>query len=165
MGAPDKVLRLVVNGQEHALIVKSHWTLSHVLRTQLGLTGTKEACCEGACGACTVLSDGVPILSCIALAVEQEGRSIETIEGLSQGGIVHPLQEAWLEEFGAQCGFCSPGMIMGAKALLQREPDPTAQEIKEALAGNICICSNYDHIVAAVLSAAKKIGARSLNDS
>lgn len=148
---------LTVNGKTHELTIEPHWTLSFVLRTQLGLTGTKEACQEGACGGCTVIVDGKAVPSCMMLAAEQEGKSIETIEGLSSAGTLHPLQEAWLEEFAAQCGFCSSGMIMSAKALLDQTSRPSETEIKEALAGNICICSNYEHIVNAVRAAAAKL--------
>ncbi len=150
-------LKLLVNGKDYVLQVEPQWTLSFVLRDKLGLTGAKEACQEGACGSCTVIVDGRAVPSCMMLAVEQEGKSIETIEGLSDGDVIHPLQEAWLEEYGAQCGFCSPGMIMTAKALLDKNPTPTESQIKGALAGNICICSNYEHIVNSVVSAAKKI--------
>jgi carbon-monoxide dehydrogenase small subunit len=150
-------IRLHVNGEIHDLQVESHLVLSKVLRNQLGLTGAKEACGEGACGACTVLIDGIATPSCMVLAVEQEGKEIETIEGLSKDGKLHPIQEAWLEEYGAQCGFCSPGMIMSTKGLLLKNPDPSEEEIKEALGGNICICSNYEHIINAVKSAAKKM--------
>ena len=153
----NMVLKLIVNGKEYVLQVEPHWTLSFVLRNKLGLTGAKEACQEGACGSCTVIVDGRAVPSCMMLAIEQEGKRIETIEGLSDGDVIHPLQEAWLEEYGAQCGFCSPGMIMTAKALLDKNPTPTESQIKGALAGNICICSNYEHIVNSVASAAKKI--------
>ncbi|WP_272699572.1 (2Fe-2S)-binding protein [Desulfovibrio sp. Fe33] len=152
-----KRISLHVNGETHELQVESHLVLSKVLRNQLGLTGAKEACGEGACGACTVLIDGIATPSCMVLAVEQEGKEIETIEGLSKNGKLHPIQEAWLEEYGAQCGFCSPGMIMSTKGLLLKNPDPSEEEIKEALGGNICICSNYEHIINAVKSAAKKM--------
>lgn len=152
-----KRIRLNVNGETHELTVESHLVLSSVLRNKLGLTGAKEACGEGACGACTVLIDGVAKPSCMVLAVEQEGKEIETIEGLSKNGKLHPIQEAWLEEYGAQCGFCSPGMIMSTKGLLLKNPDPSEEEIKEALGGNICICSNYEHIINAVKSAARKM--------
>ncbi|NDY55427.1 (2Fe-2S)-binding protein [Desulfovibrio sulfodismutans] len=150
-------IRLTVNGETRALRVQPHWTLSRVLRREFGLTGAKEACGEGACGACTVLVDGVATPSCMILAVEQEGKSIVTIEGLSKNGVLHPIQEAWLEEYGAQCGFCSPGMIMSALGLLAKNPDPDEEQIKEALGGNLCICSNYEHIIAAVKSAARKM--------
>ncbi len=155
--ATAKTITLTVNGETRPLLVEPHWTLSRVLRREFGLTGAKEACGEGACGACTVLIDHVPTPSCMVLAVEQEGKHITTIEGLSQNGVLHPIQEAWLEEYGAQCGFCSPGMIMSAMGLLYKNPDPDEEEIKEALGGNLCICSNYEHIIAAVKSAARKM--------
>ena len=135
-------IQLMVNGQSYELVLEPQWTLSFVLRNKLGLTGSKEACAEGACGACTVIVDGRAVPSCMMLAIEQEGKNIETIEGLFKQGHAHFIQEAWLEEYGAQCGFCSPGMIMSTKALLDKNPQPTQSEIKAALAGNICICSN-----------------------
>lgn len=152
-----QLIHLTVNGEIQAILVEPHWTLSKVLRNDCGHTGLKEACGEGACGACTVLIDGVAVPACMVLAVEQEGKEIETIEGLSKDGELHPIQEAWLEEYGAQCGFCSPGMIMSTKSLLAYKPNPTDDEIKEALGGNICICNNYEHIINAVRSAAKKM--------
>jgi aerobic-type carbon monoxide dehydrogenase small subunit (CoxS/CutS family) len=155
-GAKEKTIR--VNGKEYSLRLEDHWTLASVLRDKLGLTGTKIACDNGACGACTVLIEGEPILSCMTLAVECEDKAIETIEGLSDGPRLHVIQQAWLEEHGAQCGFCSPGFIMAAKALLERNASPTREEVREALSGHICRCGNYDHIVASVLTAARKIG-------
>ncbi len=155
-----RITRLIVNGQSHELVLEPQWTLSFVLRNKLGLTGTKEACGEGACGACTVILDGRAVPSCMMLAIEQEGKNIETIEGLFIRGRAHLIQEAWLEEYGAQCGFCSPGMIMSSKALLDKNSKPTESEIKEALAGNICICSNYEHILKAVKVASDKIQRR-----
>jgi aerobic-type carbon monoxide dehydrogenase small subunit (CoxS/CutS family) len=152
-----QLILLTVNGQSHELALESHWTLSQVLREQLGLTGTKEGCEEGACGSCTVIVDGQALPACMLLAVEQEGKSILTIEGLSKAGELHPIQEAWLQEHGAQCGYCSAGMIMSAKALLDKNPQPSDVQIKEALAGNICICSNYEHILNAVNTAADMI--------
>ncbi len=152
-----RTIRLIVNGEPRTLLAEVNWTLSRVLRRELGLTGAKEACGEGACGACTVLIDDLPTPSCMVLAVEQDGKRIVTIEGLSKNGVLHPIQEAWLEEYGAQCGFCSPGMIMSALGLLLKNPDPEEEEIKEALSGNLCICSNYEHIIAAVKSAAGKM--------
>ena len=152
--------QLMVNGQSYELALEPQWTLSFVLRNKLGLTGSKEACGEGACGACTVIVDGRAVPSCMMLAIEQEGKNIETIEGLFKHGHAHFIQEAWLEEYGAQCGFCSPGMIMSTKALLDKNSQPTECEIKEALAGNICICSNYEHIISAVMLAAKKLEGR-----
>lgn len=152
-----RLIKLNVNGQDHELAVKPHWTLSRVLRDELGLTGTKEGCGEGACGSCTVIVDGRAAPACMMLAVEQEGRSIETIEGLSRGSDLHPIQRAWLAEHGAQCGFCASGMIMSAKALLDREPRPDEDRVKQAMAGNICICSNYEHILNAVMNAAERL--------
>ena len=115
--------------------MQPHWTLSRVLRDELGLTGTKEGCGEGACGSCTVIVDGRAVPACMMLAVEQEGRSIQTIEGLGRGSDLHPLQQAWLAEHGAQCGFCASGMIMSAKALLDRDPRPDEDRVKKAMAG------------------------------
>ena len=147
----------LVNGKKYTVNVEDHWTLVYVLRDKLGFTGTKIACDNGACGACTVIVDGDPILSCMTLAVECEGKAIETIEGLSDGSRLHLIQQAWLEEHGAQCGFCSPGFIMMAKDLLDKTASPTKEEIRQALSGNVCRCGNYDHIIASVLTAAKKI--------
>ncbi len=152
-----KLIHLNVNGETISLHVEPHWTLSKVLRNDCGHTGTKEGCGEGACGSCTVLIDSVAVPACMVLAVEQQGKEIETIEGLSKDGKLHPIQEAWLEEYGSQCGFCSPGMIMSTKALLLKNTSPSDDEIKEAISGNICICSNYEHIINAVRSAAKKM--------
>lgn len=159
-----KLIHLNVNGETVSLYVEPHWTLSRVLRNDCGHTGTKEGCGEGACGSCTVLIDSVAVPACMVLAVEQQGKEIETIEGLSKDGRLHPIQEAWLEEYGSQCGFCSPGMIMSTKALLLKNPSPGDDEIKEAISGNICICSNYEHIINAVRSAAKKMKGEQAND-
>jgi carbon-monoxide dehydrogenase small subunit len=155
-----KPITLKVNDRDHVIAVKPHWTLAEVLRDRLNLTGAKVACGQGACGSCTVIVDGRAVPSCLMLAVEQEGRNIYTIEGLSRDGELHPLQEAWMEEYAAQCGFCSPGMIMSAKALLDENSAPSVDDIKEALSGNICICSNYDHIIAAVKKAAQRLDGR-----
>lgn len=155
-----KIINLTVNGEQFELIVKNHWTIAFVIREKLGLTGLKVACSGGECGACTIIIDGKATASCLTLAVECEGKTIETIESLSKDlKNIHPLQTAWLEEYGAQCGFCSPGMIMGAKALLDENPNPGVEEIKEALSGNLCICSNYDHIIKAVQRAAEIMAA------
>ena len=158
----QELITLNINGRKFDLAVEPQWTLSYVLRNKLGLTGAKEACNEGACGACTVIIDGRAAPSCMMLAIELEDKAIQTIEGLFNHGILHDIQEAWLEEYGAQCGFCSPGMIMSTKALLDHNPQPTEEEVKEALAGNICICSNYEHIVNAVMVAAEKLQRRPL---
>ena len=147
----------IVNGKQFRLKIEDHWTLAYVLRDKLGFTGTKIACDNGACGACTVLLEGEPVLSCMVLAVECENKNIMTIEGVSDGAHLHPIQKAWIEEHGAQCGFCSPGFIMVAKALLDGIASPTKEDIKEALSGNICRCGNYDHIISSVLTAAEKM--------
>lgn len=161
--ATEKPQELIVNGKNYKLKIEPNWTLAYVLRDKLGLTGLKVACDNGACGACTVLVNGETILSCMTLAIECQNKSILTIEGFSEGLGLHPIQEAWLEEHGTQCGFCASGMIMTAKAFLDKNPYPAKEEVREALAGNICRCGNYDHIVASVLSAAKKMR-RKYND-
>ncbi len=145
--APEKILiTLKVNGQDKALYVEPRRTLLDALRKDLGLTGTKRGCDEGTCGACTVLVDGLAIYACMALAVEYEGRSIETIESLEKEGKLHPIQQAFIEEDGLQCGFCTPGQIMSVKALLGRNPHPTVEEIKHAMTGNLCRCGAYPKI-------------------
>lgn len=154
----DNILTLKVNGEvKRILNVEPSKTLADVLRDRLGLTGTKIGCNEGSCGACTVLIDGVPTLSCMTLAHLAEGKEIMTIEGLACGNRLHPIQEAFVEERGFACGYCTPGMIMSTKALLEKNPNPTEDIIKEALAGNICRCSVYEHIVNAAKAAADKM--------
>lgn len=150
-------ISLSVNGERREVFIEPNRTLLDVLREDLSLTGVKEACGRGECGACTVLVDGKPVNSCITLAVEAEGKEIETIEGLSNGGDLHPLQEAFIEHHSFQCGFCTPGIIMTAKAFLDRNPEPTEEEIKNAVAGNICRCTGYDNIVDGILNAAEEI--------
>ena len=149
--------KLTVNGNTYELNIKPEWTLAEVLRKKLQLTGTKVACDDGACGACTVLIDGEPTLSCITLAVECEGKEITTIEGLADGNKLHPIQEAFKENFGFACGFCTPGMIMASKALLDKNPNPSREEVKQALSGNLCRCTGYKNIIESVLAAAKKM--------
>ena len=148
---------LKVNGERHEVFIEPNRTLLDVLREELLLKGVKEACGAGECGACTVLMDGKPVNSCITLAVEAEGREIETIEGLSNGGNLHPLQKSFIEHHSFQCGFCTPGIIMTAKAFLDRNPEPTEEEITNGIAGNICRCTGYDNIVDGILNAAKGI--------
>jgi aerobic-type carbon monoxide dehydrogenase small subunit (CoxS/CutS family) len=147
-------LRLVLNGQPRRLEVAVHHTLLDVLRDQLGLSGTKECCAEGECGACTVIMDGRPVDSCLVLGVEAEGLEVTTIEGLAAGSELSPLQQAFLATGAVQCGFCIPGMVMSAHALLLRVPVPSTPEIREALSGNLCRCGGYNQICAAVASAA-----------
>jgi carbon-monoxide dehydrogenase small subunit len=154
---PKKRVFLRVNGEDHEILIKSNRTLIEVLRQDLHLTGAKEACGIGACGACTVLVNGKPVRSCITLAEEVEGKEVETIEGLAQGDKLHPLQKAFMDYHAFQCGFCTPGMIMTARALLNRNPRPTEEEVKSAISGNLCRCTGYGNIVEAILSAAQEI--------
>jgi len=144
-----------VNGEIHEVRVKPYWTLLRVLRNELGLTGAKLGCGRGECGACTVLMDGKPILSCLTLAARAEGKKIVTIEGLAEGLKLHPLQEAFIKNGAIQCGFCTSGMILSAKALLDRNLNPTEEEVREALSGNLCRCTGYVKPVKAVLEAAE----------
>ena len=143
-----------VNGQQREIMVAPWRTLLDVLRYDLGLTGVKEGCGNGNCGSCTVLLDGEPINSCLVLIGEVEGREITTIEGLAQGNGLHPLQQAFIEEGAVQCGFCTPGVILNAKALLDSNHHPTEQEVRGTIAGNLCRCTGYDKIVRAILKVA-----------
>jgi 4-hydroxybenzoyl-CoA reductase gamma subunit len=152
---PKRLLSLSVNGRAHDLAASDSALLLEVLRDELGLTGTKQGCDGGECGACTVLVDGEPRLACITLAASVEGREIETVEGLVQGGRMSRLQRAFHEKLGAQCGFCTPGMIMAAEALLRRNPDPSEAQIREALSGNLCRCTGYVKIIESVQAAAE----------
>lgn len=152
-----QMIRLTVNGEPFEILVRPNDLLADVLRESLGLTGTKKGCGEGDCGACTVLLEGRPILSCLTLAVSCQGLSIETIEGLARNGELHPLQQAFVEKGAVQCGFCTPGMILSAKALLRRIPEPSPTDIKQGLAGNLCRCTGYKKIVEAVTEAARVI--------
>ncbi len=154
-------LHLRVNGEEHEITAPAHHTLLEVLREELGLTGTKHGCELGECGTCAVLVDGVPLLSCLALPIELQGRSIVTVEGLAEHGQPHPLQEAFSALGAAQCGYCTPGILVTAKALLDRNPRPSRDEVREALSGNLCRCTGYIKILDAVeLAAAHLRGER-----
>lgn len=159
---PQEELNIRVNGDDYRINIQPNWTLQYVLHNKLGLTGTKEFCAEGACGACAVIIDGRVILSCMTLAIECNGKSIETIEGIARSG--HPLIEAYIKYSCMQCGFCTPGFIVTAKALLDRNPDPTVEEIKEALAGNLCRCGTYPQHIKAVMEAASVLRGRQKND-
>jgi carbon-monoxide dehydrogenase small subunit len=150
-------LTLRVNGEETQVSFAPYKTLLEVLREDLGLTGTKHGCELGECGACAVLIDGQPLLSCLVLAIECEGRSIETVEGLARGAGLHPLQTAFADLGAAQCGYCTPGILMTARALLEKEPNPSRERIKEALAGNLCRCTGYLQIFEAVEEAARRM--------
>lgn len=154
-----KTITFKVNGAPAQVEVREDWNLLKVLNDKLELTGAKEGCGAGECGACTVIVDGVAVASCLYPALEAEGRSVETVEGLvlANGGALTELQKAFVSCGAVQCGFCTPGMIMSAKALLDRNPTPTEQEVKVALAGNICRCTGYHQIVAAVLTAAEEM--------
>lgn len=148
-------ITLQVNGEEFSVDVEPHWTLLDVLRRELGLTGTKKGCDHGDCGACTVLIDGKAVNSCLVLAVAAEGKEIITIEGLARDGDLHPLQKAFIEYGAIQCGYCSPGMILSAKALLDENPHPAEEEIRKNIAGNLCRCTGYVKIVEAITAVAE----------
>ncbi len=157
MPAGALVLSFTVNGTVRSLEVATHHTLLDVLRDMLGLTGTKECCDEGECGACTVLVDGWSVNSCLMLAVEVDGGEIETVEGLAPDGLLGPLQQAFLDTGAVQCGFCIPGQLMSAQALLARNPLPTVDEVHDGLVGNLCRCAGYQQITEAVLAAAEAV--------
>ncbi len=147
-------ISVTINGTIEQIDVHPNLTLLQMLREKLALTGTKNGCEAGECGACTVLVDGEPVNSCMMLAVEVNGREVLTVEGLAPQGQLSPLQEAFVEHNAVQCGFCTPGMLMSAHALLERNPDPTVEEIKQALVGNLCRCTGYVRIIQAIRSAA-----------
>jgi len=151
-------IALTVNDEAREALAPVHKTLLEVLREDLGLTGTKHGCELGECGTCTVLVDGEPVLSCLVLPVEVEGRRLTTVEGMAQRGRLHPLQQAFAELGAAQCGYCTPGILLTARALLAERPSPTRQEVKEALAGNLCRCTGYTKILDAVELAALRMG-------
>jgi len=146
-----------VNGDACEFLCTADQTLLDALRDELGLTGSKEGCSSGDCGACSVVVDGRLVCACLMLAPEAEGRAIETIEGMAQGDHLHPLQQRFLEEAALQCGFCTPGFLVAAKALLDRNPDPSETEVRYWLAGNLCRCTGYDKIVRAVIDAAEEM--------
>lgn len=162
MSMTTKTLILNVNGTRYELRTRVTTTLSEVLREELGLTGTKIICNEGDCGACTVLINGRPVLSCMMLAIDAENKDIVTIEGLADPvtGDLHPLQKAFVEKSGMQCGACTSGMILTAKALLDENPDPGEDEVRDALSGNLCRCGNYQRIIECVLAAARMMRER-----
>lgn len=151
-----RFFKLRVNGEVYEVSVQDSQTLLDVLREELGLTGTKKGCDQGECGSCTVLLDGAPVLACLVLAWEARDKEVVTIEGLAEAGKPHPLQRAFVDLGAVQCGYCTPGMIMTAKALLDRKPHPTGDEIKQALAGNLCRCGCYPKIIQAIRSVAGK---------
>jgi aerobic carbon-monoxide dehydrogenase small subunit len=151
------VVTATVNGNEVDFLCEPRQSLLEVLRDVLGLTGAKEGCNNGNCGACNILLDSVLVNSCLVLAVEVDGCHIDTVEGMAQGGTLHPLQQKFLEHAALQCGICTPGFLMAAKALLERNPDPTEAEVRYWLAGNLCRCTGYDKIVRAVLDAADAV--------
>jgi carbon-monoxide dehydrogenase small subunit len=152
-------ITLEINGESHEVLVAPDRTLLDVLRSELGLTGTKTNCLDAECGVCTVLVDGLAVNSCLYLAVVAQGRAITTIEGLARAGTLHPLQQTFMEHGAVQCGYCIPGMILSAKAYLDDHPKPTEGQIREALAGNLCRCTGYQKIVDAVLAASGRMAA------
>ena len=149
-------LMLTVNGEAHEVSFAPYKTLLEVLREDLSLTGTKHGCELGECGACAVLVDGQPLLACLELALECEGRAIETVEGLAKGSELHPLQAAFADLGGAQCGYCTPGILMTAKALLDKEPNPSRERIREAISGNLCRCTGYQQIYESIEEGARR---------
>ncbi len=153
----EKIIELSVNGERLRVIAQAKESLLDVLRNKLGLTGTKECCNEGDCGACTVIMGGRAVNACLVLAVEAEGEEILTVEGLAEGARLHPLQEAFMKYGGFQCGFCTPGMLMSAKALLDENPDPTEEEIRNGISGNLCRCTGYVKIIQSIKEAAKSM--------
>lgn len=155
-----KQIRLIVNGKSYEVSIQPWRTLLEVIREDLKLTGTKEGCGLGECGACTVILDGRTVNSCLVLAAEADGKQIATIEGLAEGDQLHPIQQAFVERGGLQCGFCTPGMIMSAKALLEETPSPSEGEIRRGIAGNFCRCTGYTKIMESIEAAAKRMGGK-----
>ena len=159
-GVINRPITVTVNGQERSAIVETRLLLVHLLRETFGLTGTHVGCDTTSCGACTVLVDGVPVKSCTQFAVQADGHEIKTVEGLETAEGLHPIQEAFREEHGLQCGFCTPGMMLTATALLEKNPSPSEEEIRWALSGNVCRCTGYVNIVKAVEHAAQTLAGR-----
>lgn len=153
------VVTITVNGEQHTREVEARMLLVHFIREELNLTGTHIGCDTTSCGACTVLLDGIAVKSCTLFAVTADGKSVETIEGVAQNGELHPLQEGFWEKHGLQCGYCTPGMIMSAKHLLSKNPNPTEDEIRQGISGNLCRCTGYNKIVEAIRYAAEKMSA------
>ncbi len=151
-----QIVNLVVNGSRKGLVAHPQTTLLTGMRDSLGLMGTKRGCAQGACGSCTVLLDGEPVVSCLVPAITVDGSSVQTVEGLADGNDLNDLQQAFLDGFATQCGFCTPGMLMSAQALLTRNPDPTRDDVIEAISGNVCRCTGYEPIVRAILDAAER---------
>jgi carbon-monoxide dehydrogenase small subunit len=155
-----QVISVTVNGEPHEVFMDSRTTLLQLLREHLGLTGTKEGCSEGECGACSVVLNGRLVDSCLIFAVEAKGGQVQTIEGLASDGELHPVQRAFIECGGVQCGFCTPGMIMASKILLEKIPQPTEEQIRQALGGNLCRCTGYAKIIDAVQAAASVMASK-----
>jgi carbon-monoxide dehydrogenase small subunit len=151
------MLTVTINGEDHELDVPANWTLLQLLKDELGLIGTKDGCRQGVCGSCTVLVDGIPIRACLQLAVRCQGKRITTIEGLKVDGKLHRLQQAFIDGGAVQCGYCTPGMLMMATALLDENPAPTEHQVREALVGNLCRCTGYNRIVSAVMAAGSQL--------
>ena len=152
-----RMIRIEVNGDNRAIEVENRRTLLEVIRDDLKLTGTKKMCDMGECGSCTVLLDGVPVNSCLVLAVDADGKKVQTIEGVAHGDDLDPIQEEFIQKGAIQCGFCTPGMILATKAFLAKNPNPTEQEVRTALSGNLCRCTGYVRIVEAVMTSAERL--------
>ena len=150
-------IAFTLNGEKVQVEVPAHWTLLRLLREKLGLTGTKEGCGIGECGTCTVLLEGVPVNSCLVMAPKVEGKKVETVEGLGTKDSLHPLQKSFIDHGAVQCGFCTPGILMSSKALLDRNPTPTREEVQEAITGHLCRCTGYLQIIEAVEGASKQV--------
>jgi len=146
----EMTIRFILNGDSAEVEVPPHWTLLRLLREKFGLTGTKEGCGIGECGACTVLMDGIPVNACLVLAPKVDGRKVETVEGLGSRESLHPLQKSFIDHGAIQCGFCTPGILMSSKALLEGKSNPTREEIKEAISGHLCRCTGYQQIIEAI---------------